>query len=114
MRVAARDTVKGWVTPRAAPRRDAPRPGRPPSFRGRGTIAPLRVRRSKGNRGGVGTGSTELAEVLALPLRLAELQVKPSSFRAYRDLGSKRLSHRRRCNHFSDRSLRGNPAAPED
>jgi len=48
-------------------RRHAPRLGRPPSFRGRGTMAPLLARRSKGNRGGVGSGSTELAEVLALP-----------------------------------------------
>ena len=31
--------------------RNAPRLGRQPSFRGRGTMAPLRVRRSKGLQG---------------------------------------------------------------
>jgi len=32
-------------------RRHAPRLGRPPSFRGRGTMAPMRVRPSKGQQG---------------------------------------------------------------
>jgi hypothetical protein len=40
--------------------------GRPPSFRRRGTMAPLVPDVARGNRGGVGSGSTELAEVLAL------------------------------------------------
>jgi hypothetical protein len=52
--------------------------GRPPSFRGRGTMAPLLARRSKGIRGGVGGVALLMAWVALAHLQAQDLTTQPN------------------------------------